>query len=1558
MGAELSLLAPTTAVAIQSYVDILPDIQYSKTINSSRFLKTCKGLDSNGSIVVKVLIKPDNMDILIDYGHYVKQLEYQQQILFKLSNVTPYSRIIDTDRACYLVRPVIKTNLYDRISTRPFLEKIEKKWVIFQLLNALNQCHLQNIIHGDLKLENILLTSWNWCLISDFALFKPIHLPEDNPTQFSFYFDTNRRHTCYLAPERFLSKDDDIPTNKNLTSQMDVFSLGCIFAELVLEGSSIFTLSQLFKYKKNEYKPNLNGIDDPHLKEMILNMIDLNPLKRMSCKEILIKYKDIIFPGEFYDFVYPYMKYLSEPSNDNYNIDQQHNKNSNTNKKQKRRNYDRFHECDLRIERIYNDFSKISKLLGFETDNNLKNNFVKKDDIHSIQEDTIPIKLDLPGLYQYTPKPAGQTVINSNSSSLIFLDMVLSSIRNTTHSSFRIRACDLIIALSEKIHDEAKLDRCLPYLMVLLDDPSTDVQVASLRGITQLLYMVDTITVVNISIFQEYILPKLQNFYNHHVKNSNYLKLIFATYLPHIANISLKFYQITLNLKKNITTVEPSNINGTNFQQQVDPVIMDKLFDKNNLTNDFKNFVSLLLTDPNPNVKMALLKNIAPLCMFFGKDKTNDLILSHLITYLNDKHASLRISFIESILPIVMFTGITSLEHYILPLLVQTLNDPEEIVVLKILQTFNRLIKLGFIKKQFLWDLVKNTTKLILHPNEWIRQESLLIIITISENIELSDLFCILYPIILPFLKFDISSFNYDTLLKSLQRPISRSVYNLSINWSLKSPEKSSLFWQKVEGIQQTDSFGNTGLSFMKKNVDNGNSTSLSFSLSRNNNNDSMVVDNSEIPLSQEDKNWVEKLKSSGLEEADLWKIATMRDYIYRVARLNQRMNYNSGLGDSGDEEIIVEIQKLGVLPKNIFFDVVHKSEIVKKEYLKVKNNTNNNMTLPLPININKTKNNASENYNSSPQPSIAMSPNSIMFGNARKAAPSIHEDRENAFGKLETSNDASSIMTKTNGNNKSQEIFTVSSLMESDPGLSQNIVTTVTNSYSGRNPYILKYLNSIEFEPLLDDFVEFGPPLSNLGNHAANTSQQRSQAQSHYPASIWNPKGILVAHLIEHKGNVECIAVSPDNNYFISGGNDCTIKIWDALRLERNVTGSSSLSVNLGSPVKCIKFIKSRDCFAVSTQDGFIKLFRVDFERNGKNRYNKLTLIREYEISKEDGAYALEMEFLVDNSKSLLVFITPSSKIIALDIRRMTLVFSLQNDLSHGVPTTFCVDNKQTWLLLGTSSGIMNLWDLRFEIHLKSFFLTSFFKGSAPNKNSIIPINKLKICPKDFTSSKKNRYVVVTGGNKNSAIGIIDVAKFNNNETFDLSFYNGFGFSSLSLRDEDDNGNVISKNLDIGNGERADLLNQTMTAMTVVESLPIQSQQVSSSYKKSLYIVTASHDRKLVFWNISNPEYSKIIIGNMNDDQESSNQNIPTFSANAVDQGLTIFNIKSQSNNENMVGSDDNKKSSKKRISLITQEQLDIIKNHHDLVTDIISICKPYEMIISADRSGVINVY
>jgi hypothetical protein len=58
----------------------------------------------------------------------------------------------------------------------------------------------------------------------------------------------------------------------------DVFSLGCVIAELWLDGRAFFDLSRLLAYRRGEYDPSqaLTGVA-PDIAELIMHMIQRAP---------------------------------------------------------------------------------------------------------------------------------------------------------------------------------------------------------------------------------------------------------------------------------------------------------------------------------------------------------------------------------------------------------------------------------------------------------------------------------------------------------------------------------------------------------------------------------------------------------------------------------------------------------------------------------------------------------------------------------------------------------------------------------------------------------------------------------------------------------------------------------------------------------------------------------------------------------------------------------------------------------------------------------------------------------------------------------------------------------------------------------------------------------------------------------------------------------------------------------------------------------------------------------------------------------------------------------
>jgi phosphoinositide-3-kinase regulatory subunit 4 len=436
--------------------------------------------------------------------------------------------VIETERAGFAIRQYIQSSLYDRISTRPFLSLIEKKWIAYQLLTAISEAHSRFIYHGDIKTENVMVTSWNWVYLADFASFKPVILPDDNPTKFSLFFDASSRRTCYVAPERFKSTEDKLfESVGQLTPEMDVFSLGCTIAEMFLEGSPLFTLSQLLQYRKGEYDPGqtLLKIEDVQVRTMILDMIALNSQQRQSSKEILNKYRSTVFPEGFYTILHHFVGSLTDLDTAS-NICANHAFISSAATPM-------VTDADYRIEQIYHDFAILAKVCGIEMKQSQANH-----------QNLFPVVLNIPNLVGSCEDLVFQK--EHSDLALIVASLLCSNVRNCLYPTSKQRAVDMLLVLGLQLRDEFKLDRIVPYFVSLLSDPYPVVKINALVALTQLLSSVDSITPSDSNIFPEYIIPSLKQFVTH---RNPMIRSTYAQCIATIAETSLLFLEMFEVLK-------------------------------------------------------------------------------------------------------------------------------------------------------------------------------------------------------------------------------------------------------------------------------------------------------------------------------------------------------------------------------------------------------------------------------------------------------------------------------------------------------------------------------------------------------------------------------------------------------------------------------------------------------------------------------------------------------------------------------------------------------------------------------------------------------------------------------------------------------------------------------------------------------------------------------------------------------------------------------------------------------------------------------------------------
>lgn len=1474
------------------------------------------------------------------------------------------------------------------MSTRPFLEDIEKKWLAFQLLCAVRDCHARDIFHGDIKTENTLVTSWNWLYLTDFSSsYKPTTLPEDNPADFSYFFDTAGRRTCYLAPERFLAPGELPEENAKVTWAMDVFSVGCVIAELFLE-APFFNLSQLFKYRKGEYDPTtsqLQGIKDTGIREMVAHMIQVDPNNRYSAEEYLNFFKGKVFPEYFDSFLHHYMGVITDPSSGRFPIS-----GSSAN----------LGEADDRIDRIWNDFDKISFFLGYEDNSGRSGNQgLKKLDVRKAGINILPVHLNIPNNEHYIRPLAKGGLRPADDGALIFLALIASSIRNTARTTARIKACDLLLAFSERLPDEAKLDRVLPYLYSLLTDKSDVVKVAALRSMTQLMALVSVISPVNANIFPEYILTRIDSIiFPKSPKNrpSAMVRATYAACIGSLATTAARFLHIVSTLKMDESLpADPVDKDDESAEENY-----QGLFDiaRAELVDRFEDQTIALITDSDASVRRVFLGSVPEMCIFFGTAKSSDIILSHLNTYLNDRDWFLKCAFFETVVGIAAFLGSQSVEEFILPLMVQALTDPEDFVVERVLRSLANLAELGLLQRGKTWEVVDVVGRFTMHPNIWIREAAVNCLSRATKFLSASDNQCIIVPLIRPYLRVNVKDFDELSLLDALKKPLPKAIVDLAITWAQKVDR--GVFWKPVNRLN-TFSFGGAG-----RTVPTISSKELGpNALGR-------------IPRNEEDEQWLSKLRNMGMGQDDEWKLLALREYIWRVAMWKSRESPNT---DTAYLNNIINLRDHKVAPQTILFDdtimdeplrpiqtpsddgnkgthtiadaLLDASMTIDDSLAKRRRSAINNHRAraqnPDGLTIDGRQSRRHTSLSPSPISPSSISPSSttrrssaLMIEGTPRRKPS---DDDSSTGDPSPSNNIKTLTralghkssamsllnrretsksvpetstTSTNVFGKVETPFTQDTNQQSALALAKeqeditkvNVRFRASHTYYGHDPNILHMLDSMYIDNYPSDVVEFGPLVTPMSRRKPIN---RSSVQS--TDKPWRPEGILVTTFAEHIGPATRVVVAPDHVFFITGGDDGTVKVWDSARLERNIAHRSRQTYKhaVGSKITSLCFIENTHCFVSAASDGTVNVVKVDYQNGGGiSKYGKLRVLREYQLPKDEIAIWSD-HFKLDTS-SVLILATNKSRVLAIDLRTMKNIYTLENPVHHGTPTAFCIDRKRTWLLLGTSHGVLDLWDLRFRVRVRAW--------GVPGATSIYRISL-------HPFKGRGRWVCVAGGSGQGEVTVWDIEKVQCREVYRAggSRDGPKGYEPWPVDEDRPEGMLgrFATSLEPSGSPSAD---------RGVRAMVVGSDTMDDGRDRYGFLITGGSDKKIRFWDLVHVENSMVVSGLEADETKS------TFTASHPTASLTLNTERlprpgptspnaatgagagagrnSSSGGSSAGGGTKVQSGKAPRSTVISLQQQQLLKAHLDSILDVALLEWPYGMSLSVDRSGVVYVF
>ena len=1120
--------------------------------------------------------------------------------------------------------------------------------------------------------------------------------------------------------------------------------------------------------------------------------------------------------------------------------------------------------------------------------------------------------------------------------------------------------------------------------------------------------LITVVSPVNAYVFTEYIRPRLQNFIASQTsKASPLVRATYASCLATLAHSSSRILDMVQALRADgsIPTIDPEAEDGvatdTAYHNLFDVARLD-------LEQHFEAHTKALLTDSDASVRRAFLGSVSSLCVFFGSSKANDVVLSHLNTYLNDKDWILKCAFFQTIVGVATFVGGTSLEEFILPLMIQALTDPEEFVIEKVLSSFASMAELGLFQRSKIWEMVDIVARFMMHPNNWIREAAVHFVSASTRYLSVADIHCIISPLIQPYLKLPIIDFAETNLLDALQKPLSRPVLELAATWAIQA--QNGLFWKPIQ-LQRTFSFGT-------------HERAVPTTSSKDLRPDALT----KIPKNDEDEQWLNRLRNLGMAANDEFKLLALREYIWRMGPKRpkevpgtQYTHLNS----------IVKLKEIKVMPQTIFFESRKQRRVTprrlsqgtrppsvtrdppsskphtiadalldasttiddpsaqrKKSIANVRKDRSNGTSSALPMRA-KTRRDSSNlpsplsSSPSGPLKSKDQSPNvnaeprrtsnlllpiqgmdnqsdgtltptdSLKAGSDyergkgirhKSSAINLLNRRDTSKTVAETSTTSANVFGKLDGPfaRDPSDATPDSNIERGDEEKNPTAQVGTGHTYAGNDPNVLKLLDTLAAERQSLRLTEFGPTVAPVSSR-----HKMKKADSQEADRPWRPEGILVATFGEHTGPINRVIPSPDHNFFLTGSDDGSIKVWDTLRLERNLAHRSRQTHRhaSGGKVKCLCFVENTHTFASGATDGSINVVRVDCTYVGNTtKYGKLRLVREYQLPKDE--YAVWLDHFKSDVNSVLLVATNTSRIIALDLRDMSVLYALENPVHHGTPTCFCVDNRHGWLLLGTSHGVLDLWDLRFRLRVRAWGISG---GT--------PIHRIHVHP--FKS--RGRWVCVAGGTGQPDITIWDLEKAECREVFRAGITRGSNKDSIRAYEPwkvDDQkpeemlarfATAIEPSLGNGTGNP----DRGIRALALGLDAPEDGREA-----KYGFFLTGGSDKKLRFWDVTRVETSMVISGL--DTEEGQ----PKFTTSHPTTTLTLNTERvpqpGPSAPNAAAGPDSPAKKGARppRSTVISAQQQQLLRSHLDTILDVAILEHPVGMTVSVDRQGVIYVF
>ncbi|XP_024116384.1 MAP/microtubule affinity-regulating kinase 4 isoform X1 [Oryzias melastigma] len=243
-----------------------------KTIGKGNFakVKLARHILTGREVAIKIIDKtqlnPTSLQKLFREVRIMKGLNHP--------NIVKLFEVIETDKTLYLVMEYASGGeVFDYLVSHGRMKEVEARAKFRQIVSAVHYCHMKNIVHRDLKAENLLLDADANIKIADFGFSNEFTLGNK--------LDTFCGSPPYAAPELFQGKKYDGP-------EVDVWSLGVILYTLV-SGSLPFDGQNLKELRervlRGKYRVPFYMSTD--CEGILRRFLVLNPSKRCTLEQVM-----------------------------------------------------------------------------------------------------------------------------------------------------------------------------------------------------------------------------------------------------------------------------------------------------------------------------------------------------------------------------------------------------------------------------------------------------------------------------------------------------------------------------------------------------------------------------------------------------------------------------------------------------------------------------------------------------------------------------------------------------------------------------------------------------------------------------------------------------------------------------------------------------------------------------------------------------------------------------------------------------------------------------------------------------------------------------------------------------------------------------------------------------------------------------------------------------------------------------------------------------------------------------------------------------------------------